>query len=50
MDMRKVLISISEELLNEIDKKREKLKVNRSFYIEQVCRKHLELPNIFEES
>jgi metal-responsive CopG/Arc/MetJ family transcriptional regulator len=46
----KILVSLSEELIQLIDEKREKLKVSRSFYIEQVCRKHLNLPNMFEES
>jgi len=46
----KVLVTLSQELLQLIDEKREHLKVSRSFYIEQVCRKHLNLPNMFEEN
>lgn len=48
--MPKILVSLSEELIQLIDEKREKLKVSRSFYIEQICRKHLNLPNMFDEN
>jgi len=45
----KILVSIEDDLLQKIDKERERLGLpSRSFLLSQIVRKHFKLPNIFE--
>ncbi|RLJ03495.1 MAG: hypothetical protein DRP11_00445 [Candidatus Aenigmatarchaeota archaeon] len=41
---KRILITVSNELLARVDEIASKFKVDRSFVIEQICRKQLNLP------
>ena len=46
--VKRIIVTFSDDMVKLLDEKAERLDITRNLFITQICRKHLNMPNIFE--